>query len=158
MMTKPLHLDDVTPVRWGGQEAARFLLRGTDTAGRFSLYEVSLPANEGSIVHTHEHMDETFFVVEGRITVRLGDEEFDLRAGTVLFCPRAIPHAFRNSGTGTAKILCVTTPGGIEDFFEELSALMAGATPPEWPRMREVAARHGIVAHPPATSSSGERT
>lgn len=148
-MTKPRHLDDIEPIRWGGEEAARFLLRGTDTAGRFSFYEVSLPVNEGSLLHVHQEMDETFFVTEGEFAIRLGEEEFELPQGAVLFGPRGIAHAFRNTWSKTSKMLCITTPGGIEDFFEELSALMTAETPPEWENMRELAARHRIIAYRP---------
>jgi quercetin dioxygenase-like cupin family protein len=149
MKAGPRYLDDIPPIRWGGEEAARFLLRGSETAGRFSFYEVSLPVNEGSILHLHQDMDETFFAAEGEFAIRLDEEEHLLPQGAVLFAPRKIAHAFRNTWHKTSKMLCVTTPGGIEDFFEDLAALMSGQAPPAWESMRDLAARHRIVAYRP---------
>jgi mannose-6-phosphate isomerase-like protein (cupin superfamily) len=152
---KVVRLADVEPIRWGGEEAARFLLRGDDTGGLYSYYEVSVPAGEGSIFHVHEDMDETFFVVEGEFEVKIDDTVHAAPEGVLVYGPRGRGHSFHNTWDKPSKMLCVTTPGGIEDFFTELSALMSEPSRPDWERMSELAAKHRIIAHRPLGGPHG---
>jgi mannose-6-phosphate isomerase-like protein (cupin superfamily) len=151
---KVVRLDDVEPITWGGEEAARFLFRAEDTGGLYSFYEVSVPAGESSLFHVHEDTDEAFFVVEGEFEIRLGQDVHKAAAGVSVYGPRRVGHSFVNTWHRPSKMLCVTTPGGIERFFEELSRLMRADPPPEWEDMRELAARHRIVAFPPQSGRS----
>jgi quercetin dioxygenase-like cupin family protein len=143
---KLVHLDDVKPITWGGQEAARFLLRGEDTGGLYSFYQVSVPPGEGSLFHIHEDTDEAFYITEGEFEIKLDGEVQQAPAGALVYGPRGVGHSFVNTWHAPSTMLCTTTPGGIENFFEELSQLMSQESPPEWARMRELAARHRIVA------------
>ena len=151
---KVVRLSDVEPIRWGGDEAARFLLRGADTGGLYSYYEVSVPAGEGSIFHVHEDMDETFFVVEGEFEVTIDETVHAAPQGVLVYGPRGRGHSFVNTWDKPSKMLCVTTPGGIEDFFTELSVLMNESAEPDFERMRELAAKHRIIAHLPAVDTT----
>ncbi len=146
---KLVHLDDVEPITWGGEEAARFLLRGEDTGGRYSFYEVSVPPGEGSLFHIHEDTDEAFYVIEGGFDIRLGDDVHKAPAGALVYGPRGVGHSFVNTWHRPSKMLCTTAPGGIEKFFAELSQLLSEEPPPEWDRIRELGMRHRIVAFPP---------
>jgi mannose-6-phosphate isomerase-like protein (cupin superfamily) len=152
---KVARLDDVEPITWGGEEAARFLLRGADTGGRYSLYEVSVPPGEGSLSHIHEDMDEAFFVVEGEFEIKLDSAVHQAPAGVLVYGPRGVRHSFFNTWHRPSKMLCVATPAGIERFFEELSQLMSSDPPPDWPLMRELAAKHRIVAFRPQGGPHG---
>ena len=152
---KVVHLSDVDPIRWGGEEAARFLLTGQDTGGLYSYYEVSVPAGEGSIFHVHEDMDETFFVIEGEFDVKIDDTVHAAPQGVLVYGPRGRGHSFFNTWHQPSKMLCLTTPGGIEDFFTDLSTLMAEPAPPDWERMSELAAKHRITAHRPLGGPHG---
>ena len=143
---KVVRLADVEPIRWGGEEAARRLLRGDDTGGLYSYYEVSVPAGEGSIFHVHEDMDETFFVVEGEFEVKIGDTFHAAPEGVLVYGPRGRALLPQHLGQAEQDALR-HRPGGIEDFFTELSALMSEPTRPDWERMSELAAKHRIIAH-----------
>jgi mannose-6-phosphate isomerase-like protein (cupin superfamily) len=149
------NLAEIEPIRWGGDEAARFLLRGADTGGLYSFYEVSVPAGEGTLFHVHQEMDETFFVVEGEFEIKLDEELHKAPEGVVVYGPRGVGHSFFNTWHQPSKLLCVTTPGGIEHFFEDLSTLLTEPAPPDWERMRELAARHRITAFPPKGGPHG---
>ncbi|MBZ4322250.1 cupin domain-containing protein [Streptomyces huiliensis] len=140
---------DVEPITWGGEESARILLGAGDTGGLYSYYEVSVPAGQGSVYHLHHHMDECFHVTEGEFEITVGDRVHPAPAGTVVYGPRGVAHAFRNTGADTGRMLCTATPGGIEAFFEDLRDLVASDPPPQWANMRQLAAVHGIVAHAP---------
>jgi mannose-6-phosphate isomerase-like protein (cupin superfamily) len=157
---RPLAVDlrEVAPITWGGGEAARFLLRGSDTGGLFSFYQVRVPAGEGSLQHRHEAADETFYVVDGEFEITVDDVVHRAGPGVLVYGPRGLWHQFRNVAPQVSTMLCVMTPGGVETFFEELSDLVTRVPPPPWESLRELAGRHGIVARPPAPAHFTERT
>ncbi|MFG2087298.1 MULTISPECIES: cupin domain-containing protein [unclassified Spirillospora] len=149
--------DEVAPVRWLGEEG-RFLLRAEDTGGLYSFFEVTTSPGGGPPLHIHEAEDEAFYVIEGRYSIVLGDEEYEAPAGRLVYGPRGVPHKFRNISDGPSKLLVVATPGGVEGFFEGLSELMAGGGPPSPPDMIELATRYHVegleqVGPPPGVGS-----
>ena len=92
------------------------LAEGDDTGGRLTVYEILLPPDSGPPLHVHEHEDEAFYVLEGGLKVRMGDEEHEALAGSFVFQPRGIPHTFRSSGNG-ARVLLLVVPSGFEGYF-----------------------------------------
>ena len=48
----------------------------------------------------------------------------------MLVKPRGIPHAMWNGGAEPARVLEVLSPGGLEDYFEELAPVLRDKTPP----------------------------
>lgn len=149
-MTTPatvVRRDEVEPITWASGEAGRFLLRAADTGGAFSLYEVTLPAGEGSVRHLHEQMDETFYVLDGELSVTVGDTVHAVPAGVLVHARRGVPHSFRNPTDRPTRMLCIATPGGIEVFFEGLAALMAQDPPADWEQLRRLAGEHRIVTY-----------
>ncbi|GAA1774688.1 cupin domain-containing protein [Actinomadura chokoriensis] len=153
--------DEVPPVRWQGEEG-RFLLRAEDTGGLYSFFEVTTSPGGGPPLHVHSAEDESFYVIEGRYAIRLGDEEHEVSAGGLVYGPRGVPHKFRNISGGPSKLLVVATPGGVEGFFEGLSELMAGGGPPAPAAMIELAGRFDVeglepVGPPPGAGRPGGR-
>jgi quercetin dioxygenase-like cupin family protein len=160
---------------------ARMKLVGEQTAGRFGLWEGVLPHGAAPPLHSHPQ-DETFYVLEGEITVWLVEPELAAAAhedppgwvntrgrrcavGAVAFAPGGVPHTFRVE-SDTARMLVLSTPAGIEDMVRAL------AEPAQWPwlqpppdgprvptdRMASVERETGMVRHgppPPPTSQPG---
>jgi mannose-6-phosphate isomerase-like protein (cupin superfamily) len=87
------------------------------TGGAYSLVEAVAPAGSGPPLHVHSREDETFFVLEGTLTVWCGDETFTAGPGAHVFLPRGIPHTFAVEGGRPARILGMVTPGGFEGYF-----------------------------------------
>ena len=52
-------------------------------------------------------------------------------AGGMAFGPRGTPHAFQNVGETPGRLLVITTPSGLERFFEEFAALLPGPPGPQ---------------------------
>lgn len=92
--------------------------RAEDTGGALGLVEASFPQGFGPPLHVHRREDEAFYVLEGRIRFRQGDEEFVAGPGTWVWGPRGVPHAFKVESE-RARALIVATPGGFERMFEE---------------------------------------
>jgi mannose-6-phosphate isomerase-like protein (cupin superfamily) len=91
-------------------------------------------------LHVHHADDEAWFVLEGRLGFRVGDQERELAAGESLLVARGTPHSYWNAAAEPARYLLVMTPrihrliealhsGGRDDyeaiFCEHSSELLA---------------------------------
>jgi mannose-6-phosphate isomerase-like protein (cupin superfamily) len=90
------------------------------TAGALSVFEENEPVD--TPLHVHEREDELFFVLEGEHVFQVGDDEFRVGPGALVFAPRGVPHSQRRVVPRTGRILVVTAPAGLEGFFRELHA------------------------------------
>lgn len=115
--------------RWFFGALAEIRAGAADTNGEYTLLEVTAPAGLSAPLHVHHNEDEGFYVLEGSITVHIGDEVAELAAGQHAFGPRGTPHCF-DVGPHGARMMWVLTPGGFESFVEEASVPAAEATTP----------------------------
>jgi mannose-6-phosphate isomerase-like protein (cupin superfamily) len=91
------------------------------TGGAFAILEEPPPMVDTPL-HVHEHEDELFYVLEGDHVYRVGDDEFRVGPGGLVFAPRGVPHSQRRVVTGEGRQLVLVSPGGFEGFFRELAA------------------------------------
>jgi mannose-6-phosphate isomerase-like protein (cupin superfamily) len=101
-----------------------------DTGGLIAVLEGEFRPMSGAPAHVHHQHEETFYVLEGEFRFHLGTQAVMATAGTFVFVPRDVPHAFENVGTRPGRILGIMTPGGYEQFFEELAHLPEGTPDP----------------------------
>lgn len=75
-----------------------------------SVHEL-LPGSTGFNLHAHYGMEEMFFVLSGRPTLRTGSGEEELGRGDVVYCPRGLEglHTFTNPTDELARVLAVST-------------------------------------------------
>jgi len=116
---------------------------GTETEQSYTVIETVTPPDAGPPRHVHHRHDETFYIVDGELEFTAGDATVHATAGSFLIAPRGIPHQFRNVGQQAAKLLIIIRPSGFEQFIEEFAELPTDA-PPDFGKMAEIAARHGI--------------
>jgi quercetin dioxygenase-like cupin family protein len=106
------------------------LLSGEQTAGRFALIDMLVPAGSGPPPHRH-NFEECFHVLEGSVEVTLRDEPLlSLYAGETVNIPANAPHAFRNRSDAAARMLCTAVPAGLETFFAEFGDRVESRTSP----------------------------
>ncbi len=127
----------------------RFLATGAETDGRYTMFEAIVPPGGGPPHHLHRREDETFYVLEGELTLQIGDETLIACPGTFVNLPIGNPHSFRNETGKTARILISLIPSGLEDYFWEIGQRFDGDLPPkptpeEIEKMVEAAPRYGI--------------
>ena len=68
------------------------------------------------------------------------------------FGPRGIPHAFQNVGDTPGRLLVITTPSGVERFFEQFAELLPG--PVDRNKLADVALANWVeFVGPPLTVS-----
>jgi quercetin dioxygenase-like cupin family protein len=98
----------------------------SDTNGAVAIFHQDVPPMSGPPLHRHSCEDEWFYVLDGEITFEVDGDRMVLRAGSSAFAPRGTAHTFKNFRDRSAKMLVIVTPGGFQQFFEELSALNCG--------------------------------
>jgi len=129
-----------------------------DAGGGFGLLEIVVPPGLGSPWHVHPEEDEWFYVLDGNLTLYVGDTRLDLTTGGFAWGPRGVPHTFIGGGPNPARALVGFAPMQFEGFLREvghpapareLPPPLAGA-PPEIERLAPIAKRNGfIILGPP---------
>jgi mannose-6-phosphate isomerase-like protein (cupin superfamily) len=106
---------------------------GEHTAGSFFLSESTIePGFPGPPPHRHEQLHDMFYVLEGTLTVRLGEESREVGAGTFICVPPGVVHTFSNPGAQPVRFLNFNTPAGWENYMRDLAAAaQAGPLTPE---------------------------
>jgi mannose-6-phosphate isomerase-like protein (cupin superfamily) len=106
-----------------------FLATGEDTGGKYALWEAMVPPGGGPPPHVHSREDEGFYVLEGEITFRVGEERVVATAGMSANMPVGTPHSFKNESGRPARMLVLVAPAGLEKMFFECGVPVApGAT------------------------------
>ena len=119
------------------------LLAGADTTdGRLALLQATLePDTEGPKAHLHRTVVDMFFVLEGALTVRLGDDELELPAGSFAAVPPGVVHTFANRSEHLVRFLNLSVPGGFEKYLREAAAL-GSEGPPDQEFLAKLASRY----------------
>jgi quercetin dioxygenase-like cupin family protein len=123
-----------------GVVSMRVLAAGEAVTGRsFTLAEFS-GTGEGAwtVPHLHQGFEESFYVLEGRFTFKVGEERIEASPGTYILVPRGTSHTIE-AATGGGVFLTLMVPGGLEEMFFELGTLPPNA-------IRDPVARAAISA------------
>jgi quercetin dioxygenase-like cupin family protein len=128
-----------------------FLATAEETQGKFALIEAV--GRKGSVPppHMHHREEESFYVLEGEMTVSVGDRTIKATPGTLVVVPRDTVHSFVIESE-QLRVLPLLTPAGLEGWFKEFSVPAAAMTLPpaaeipysEIQRMLAVAPKFGI--------------
>ncbi len=116
------------------------LLTGEDTAGRYTLIDMHVPPGGGPPPHRHD-FEEMFSVLDGEVELTFRGEHTVARAGETVNVPANAPHAFTNASDRPARLLCICSPPGQENFFLAVGDRVATRTetPPELDEAAEAA-------------------
>jgi quercetin dioxygenase-like cupin family protein len=105
------------------------LVSGAETAGRYCLIDMHVPAGGGPPLHRHD-FEEMFTLLEGELEFTFRGKTSMVRTGSTVNIPANAPHAFKNASNAAVRMLCVATPAGLEEFFLEIGDLVDGRTTP----------------------------
>jgi len=129
----------------------RFLATGDETNGRYALFEAHVPHGGGPPPHVHSREEEGFYILEGEITIQIGERRIVATAGMFANVPVGTPHSFKNESGRPARMLISVAPAGLENMFLEVGVPVAqGATsgPPitkaEIEKLAALAPKYGI--------------
>ncbi|MDQ3355248.1 MAG: cupin domain-containing protein [Actinomycetota bacterium] len=109
----------------GGPSAVTIKATGEDTARSLYLGEaVAQPGFAGPPLHRHRHLHD-MYVLEGVLTVRLGEDTLELEAGSFACVPPGTVHTFSNASEEPVRFLNFNTPAGWEKYMRDLGELLA---------------------------------
>ena len=109
-----------------------------DGMGSVAVVEFELaPGSPGPPPHRHERITDSFYVLEGTLTVLLGEEQHHAPAGSYAFVPPGNVHTVSNPDDQPARFLNVSVPGGLERYLRELAADPAD--------FAAIVARHDVI-------------
>ncbi|HET7685572.1 MAG TPA: XRE family transcriptional regulator [Candidatus Limnocylindria bacterium] len=87
-----------------------FLTDGTNARLQVILSRIEPGGGTGAEAYAHESDEECLIVLEGRLTLWVGDETYALEAGDAIRYSSRVPHRNQNPGPGVARVLFVLTP------------------------------------------------
>ena len=117
----------------------RFLATGEDTDGKYALWEAIVPPGGGPPPHVHSREEEGFYILEGEITITIGENRLVASTGMFANMPVGTPHSFKNESSRQARMLISIAPAGLERMFFEFGVpLPQGATSAAPPTREEI--------------------
>jgi quercetin dioxygenase-like cupin family protein len=111
------------------------LVTGEQTGGRYSLIDMLVPPGGGPPPHRHD-FEEMFTILEGEIDLTFRGGAHRAIAGSTVNIPANAPHAFKNKSDKPARLLCMCTPAGQEEFFVAVGDPVDSRTAPP-PKLSE---------------------
>ena len=133
-----------------------FKATASDTRGRFDFMAAAFAPMTGPPLHIHEEQDDTFYVLEGLLTVQAGEEIFDLGPGDFLSIPPGVAHTFDNlhNGDDLVRVINLITPGGLFPMIEDMARVPDG--PAQQEDLKAATQRHGtVIVGPPLRVTLG---
>jgi quercetin dioxygenase-like cupin family protein len=111
------------------------LVSGEQTGGRYCLIDMLVPPGGGPPPHRHD-FEEMFTILEGEIALTFRGEAHHAGAGSTVNIPANAPHAFKNNSDKPARLLCMCTPAGQDEFFMAVGDPVESRTAPP-PKLSE---------------------
>jgi uncharacterized cupin superfamily protein len=115
-MSSPLVATPLAGNLLGSLESAFVIAEWQDPGGPAGPPRLIAP------LHVHYSDDEAWYVLEGALRVRVGEEEVEARAGSGVFVSRGTPHTYWNPGPERVRYLLIMT-ANIYGLIQEIHAL-----------------------------------
>jgi mannose-6-phosphate isomerase-like protein (cupin superfamily) len=138
----------------------RFLATRKSTDGTYALWEATVPPGAGAPPHLHTREEEGFHVIEGEVTIHVDGRTVTATPGSFVNMPVGSTHWFHNDSDRIAKLIILTAPGGLEEFFRRLGTRVKDTGTPIPPideeqkvRMLAVAPEFGLEIKAPGAGS-----
>lgn len=97
-----------------------FRVSSQESGGGLFLIEHRNMLPGGPVLHMHLNQEELFYVEDGSVEFRVGEQTIQLKAGESVLAPRRVPHTFSALPGTPARMLIAFTPAGrMEEFFRE---------------------------------------
>ncbi len=126
------------------------LVTSKDTAGRYALLRATERRGLEPPPHTHTKEDEAFLILDGQVVYTVGNETYHAKEGDVMVLPKNIQHSFKIQSE-KLETLILLTPGGLENYFvemsqpaEELQLPPMPQGPPDIKKLVATASKYGV--------------
>ena len=108
------------PATWAMGSLFERLVSGAESDGQLGASLVTQPPGTATPLHVHSREAEAFYLLDGTMSYRAGDDLHLLSEGSFIFLPRGVPHAFRITGSRPARILAIVVPGDLLALYDEV--------------------------------------
>lgn len=83
---------------WAMSSLFEHLLESPPGTARIGVALVTQPPGVATPLHRHTREAEAFYLLDGQMDYRAGDQDYRLHPGCFLYLPVGLPHAFRIRG------------------------------------------------------------
>jgi len=92
----------------GGGKIKRVI--GSESARNMALAIGIFQPGEGLVLHDHPKEEEFYYILCGKGTVTIGEEEREVKEGNVLYVPMGVKHRIVNTGSEELRSVFVLSP------------------------------------------------
>ena len=156
MVGGPRYANPDILVTWKGKTVDGYVLRdapgwtwkanGRDNEGRFDFVAIDhLAYRTGPPLHVHATQEDSFYVLEGILTVQLGDDVIELEPGDFATAPPGVPHSATNAHAdqNACRAVNLLTPGiGFDRYVSQLEQVAAAG---DHEAMERLNAEYGVT-------------
>jgi quercetin dioxygenase-like cupin family protein len=89
-----------------GQDTTIQVLISSQEGPNFALRKFSMQPGGGMPLHTNT-VEHEQYVLGGRARIGIGEQEYEVQKGDVVFIPEGIPHFYENIGDEPFEFLCI---------------------------------------------------
>lgn len=149
--------EGVTAFESPAGESAVVRASGDESGGHYDLVELTIEPGPGvTPMHVHHENDEAMLVLEGDLTVQIGDERHVLTRGAYANAPSGVPHTYRNAGEQPARVLFINAPGNNWHYLEAAAEHGPVEDESDVERLLPILESHGVeVVGPPLEGDAG---
>jgi mannose-6-phosphate isomerase-like protein (cupin superfamily) len=112
-------LERVQPL-WFIDNLVHIHVDSEQSGGTLALTELRSRRGEMPPLHVHHRDDETFYVVDGELSLFVGREHVILGPGQAALAPRGVPHSYRVESDEVRRLV-TNTPAGFEAFIRAVA-------------------------------------
>ncbi|UKT63071.1 cupin domain-containing protein [Pedobacter mucosus] len=99
----------------------KIIISGKETNGEYAVIDMLVPSFCGPGPHAHPEIQEAFYILDGEIEFVTEEGKINAKKGTFINIPKGgLIHQFKNLKKNLAHMLCIVTPAGMEEMFEEI--------------------------------------
>lgn len=148
---------------WFSRNLVGVIAGSEQTNGAYAIFDMIGPPGDEVPLHVHTVEDEAFLILEGEMTVWVGDQQRVIGAGDYALMPRNVMHCYRVTSDTPTRWLAITSPAGFEGFVREISAPatehrlpdQVDLSPETLARLGSIATNYGVTfLGPPGTRPS----
>ena len=118
--------------------------------GDYTLIDMLLPPGDQPPLHVHD-ADEGFLVLEGELCLWAGEEKHVLTPGRFVNAPAGVPHTYRVTSEGRARVIVSSNTGA---FARVRAGLRRAGAAARAASSRPRRTSSASAAWPPSTASS----
>ena len=133
---------DANPIRVLSDEI-RILHRSSDSPSQMSVMVVDVPPGGAVPPHSHTLEEEGYFVLDGELTLTVGEAVKRLCRADFAHVPPQTVHAYQNASQRPVRFLAWTIGGPLDRFFKAMSERVK-EMPRDGEAMQEIARQFGV--------------